>query len=59
MKDLSYAVVNDQDANDIINTARTQGIFDLTLGLSDKEKWMIAIRKIHAASPITFGKAKE
>ncbi len=37
----------------------TQGIFDLTLGLSDKEKRMMAIGKIHNASAITFGKAKE
>jgi hypothetical protein len=59
MKDLSYAVVDDQDADDIINAATTQGIFDLTLGLSNKEKRMMVIGKTHNASAITFGKAKE
>ncbi len=58
MKDLGHAVVNDQNADNIINAAATQGIFDLTLGLSDKEKTM-AIGKIHDASAITFGEAKE
>ncbi len=59
MKDLSYAVVDDQDADDIINAATTQGIVDLTLGLSDKEKRMMVIGKTHDAPTITFGKAKE
>jgi hypothetical protein len=59
MKDFGHAVVNDHNADDIINAAATQGIFDLTLGLSDKEKRMMAIGKIHDASAITFGKAKE
>ncbi len=59
MKNLSYAVVDDQDADNTINAAMTQGIFDLTLGLSDKEKRMMAIRRIHDASAITFSEAKE
>jgi hypothetical protein len=59
MRDLSYAVVNDQDADNTINAAMTQGTFDLTLGLSDKEKRMMVIGKTHNASAITFGKAKE
>ncbi len=59
IKDLGYAVVDDQDADDIINAATTQGILDLTLGLSNKEKRMMAIGKIHDASTITFGEAKE
>ncbi len=37
MKDLGHAVINQLDANNIINAATTQGIYDLTLGLSDKE----------------------
>jgi hypothetical protein len=36
MKDLGHAVINQTDANDIINAAATQGMYDLTLGLSDK-----------------------
>jgi hypothetical protein len=59
MKVLSYAVVDDQDADNIINAAATQGIFNLALGLSNKEKRMMAIGKIHNSSTITFGKAKE
>jgi hypothetical protein len=59
MKDLGYAVVDDQDADNIINTATTQGIYDLTLGLSDKKKRMVAIGKIHAVSAITYGETKE
>ena len=58
-KDEGYAVVNDQDADDIINAATTQGIFDLTLGLSDKEKRTMIIGRTHDVSAITFGKAKE
>jgi hypothetical protein len=58
-KDLGYAVVNDQDAENIINAATTQGIYDLTLGLSNKEKRMMAIGKIHAMSAITYGETKE
>jgi hypothetical protein len=38
MKDLGHAVVDDQDANDIINAAATQGIFDLTLGLLTRRR---------------------
>jgi hypothetical protein len=59
MKELGYAVVNDQDADNIINAATTQGIFDLTLGLSNKEKRMVAIGKIHDASAITFLLARQ
>jgi hypothetical protein len=59
MKDLGYAVVDDQDTDDIINAATTQGIYDLTMGLSNKEKRMMAIGKIHAVFAITYGKVKE
>jgi hypothetical protein len=59
MKDLGYAVVNDQDTDNTINASTTRGIYDLTLGLSDKEKKMMAIGKIHALSAITYGKMKE
>jgi hypothetical protein len=31
----------------------------LTLGLSDKEQWTLVAGKIHKATVITFGKAKE
>jgi hypothetical protein len=59
MKDLGHAVINQTDANDIINVTATQGIYDLTLGLSDKEKRAMVAGKAHDASAITFGEAKE
>jgi hypothetical protein len=47
------------DANDIINVATTQGIYDLTLGLSDKEKRTKVSGRVHKASAITLGEVKE
>jgi hypothetical protein len=53
-------VIDQTDVDDIINTATTQGIYDLTLGLSDKERRMLVAGKAHKkASAITFGEAKE
>ncbi len=37
LKDLGHAVIDQLDADNIIRAAATQGIYDLTLGLSDKE----------------------
>jgi hypothetical protein len=59
MKDLGHAVIDQTDAGNIINAAATQGIYDLTLGLSDKEKRAMVAGKAHDASVITFSKAKE
>jgi hypothetical protein len=59
MKDLGHAVIDQTDADNIINVAATQGIYDLTLGVSDKEKRAMVAGKAHNASAITFGKAKE
>jgi hypothetical protein len=47
------------DANDIIDAAATQAIYDLTLGLSNKEKRTMVSGRVHEASAITFGEAKE
>ncbi len=52
-------MINQSDADDIIDTATTQGIYDLTLGLSDKERWRMVAGRAHNASAITFGEAKE
>jgi hypothetical protein len=35
IKDEGHAVIDLTDADDIINAATTQGIYNLTLGLSD------------------------
>jgi hypothetical protein len=46
-------MVDQSDADDIINAATTQGIYDLTLGLSDKESQVLLASKVHEASAIT------
>jgi hypothetical protein len=58
VKDLGNAVIDQSDADDIINMAITQGIYDLTLGLSDKERWTMVAGRVHDVSAITFGEAK-
>ncbi len=59
LKDLGHAVINQLDADNIINAATTQGIYNLTLRLSDKERWTMVSGRAHNASAITFGEAKE
>jgi hypothetical protein len=59
LKDLSHTVIDQTDAGNIINASTTQGIYDLTLGLSDKEQRTLVAGKAHEATAITFGKAKE
>ncbi len=59
LKDLGHAVIDQSDANNIINAATTQGIYDLTLGLSDKERQTMVAGRVYNASAITFGEAKE
>jgi hypothetical protein len=59
LKDLGHAAVDQSNADDIINAATTQGVYDLTLGLSDKERRVLVAGKAHKASAITYGEAKE
>ncbi len=59
LKDLGHAVVDQSDADDIINAATIQGIYDLTLGLSDKERQVMVAGKAHEASAVTYGEARE
>jgi hypothetical protein len=59
LQDLGHAVIDQSDADDIINAATTQGIYDLTLGLSDNESRTMVMGRVHNASAITFGEAKE
>ena len=58
LKDLGHAVVKRTDGDDIIQASSLEGIYDLTLGLSDKERWLL-VSCGHDAAAITFGKAKE
>jgi hypothetical protein len=59
LKDLGHAAVDQSNADDIINAATTQGIYDLTLGLLDKERRVLVAGKAHKASAITYREAKE
>jgi hypothetical protein len=60
IKDLGHAVIDQDDADNIIHAATTQqGIYDLTLGLSDKERRRLVAGMAYKASAITFGEAKE
>ena len=58
LKELGHAVVDKTDGDDIIQASSSVGIFDLTLGLSDKERRSLASCG-HDAAAITFGEAKE
>jgi hypothetical protein len=59
LKNLGRAAVDQSNADDIINAATTQGIYNLTPGLSDKERQVLVAGKAHEASAITYGEAKE
>jgi hypothetical protein len=59
LKDLGHAAVDQSDANNIINAAMTQGIYNLTLGLSDNERRVMVAGKAHEATAITYGEARE
>jgi hypothetical protein len=59
VKDAGHAVIDQTDADDIIKPATTQGIYNLTLGLSDKERWALVAGRAHEASAITSREAKE
>ena len=58
LKDLGHVVVKRTDGDDIIQASSLEGIYDLTLGLLDKECWLLVSLWCDAAA-ITFGKAKE
>ena len=55
--DKGYAVLEKSDSDDIINAAAKEGIFDTTLGLSDKERRSAIAGKGYVASEIMFGEA--
>ncbi len=47
------------DGDDIIQATMSEGLYDLTLGLSDKENWSIVALQGYDAAAITYGDAKE
>jgi hypothetical protein len=59
LKDLGHAVVDTTDGDDIIQASNLEGIFDLSLGLSDKERWSLLTIRGYDAAAITYGNAKE
>ncbi len=54
-----YAVLDETDSDDIINEVAGEGIYDLSLGLLDKELRTAMAGRGYKASAIMFGKAKE
>ena len=58
LKDLGHTVVERTDGDNIIQASSLEGIYDLLLGLLDKECWSL-VSLGHDATAITFGKAKE
>jgi hypothetical protein len=59
VKDVGHAIIDQTNSDNIINAATTQGIYNLTLGLSDKERRKLVAGKAYETSVIIFGKAKE
>jgi hypothetical protein len=59
LKDLGHAVVDGTDGDNIIHASTSEGIYDLTLGLSDKERWSLVALWGYDAAAITYGEAKE
>jgi hypothetical protein len=59
LKDLGHVVADRTDGDNIIQATTSEGLYDLTLGLSDKEcRSLVALRGYDAAA-ITYGDAKE
>ena len=54
LKDLGQAVVKRTDGDDIIQASSLKGIYDLTLGLPDRERRLL-VSHGHDAAAITFG----
>jgi len=57
--DKGYAVLEESNSDNIINAVAGEGIFDITLGLSEKERKTATASKGHDASEIMFREAKE
>jgi hypothetical protein len=52
-------VVGRTDGDNIILASTSEGIYDLTLGLSDREQWSLVATQGYNAAAITYGEAKE
>ena len=58
IKEKGIAVMKESDEDDIINAANKTGLFDMSLGLSDKEQRERMAKSGYNESAITFGEAK-
>ncbi len=52
-------MVDRTDGDDIIQATMSEGLYDLTLGLSDKERRSLVALQGYNATAITYGDAKE
>jgi hypothetical protein len=52
-------VVDRTDGDSIILTSTSEGIYDLTLGLSDSERQSLVTTRSYNAAAITYGEAKK
>ncbi len=58
IKEKGIAVMKDSDEDDTINAANKTGLFDMSLGLSDKEQCERMAKSGYTESAISFGEAK-
>jgi hypothetical protein len=58
IKEKGFAIVKDSNEDNIINTANNSGLFNLLLGLSDKEQRNRIAKTSYNNLAITFGDAK-
>jgi hypothetical protein len=58
IEEKGFAVMKDSDENNIINVANNSGLFDMSLGLSEKEQCKRMSKTNYNESAITFGEAK-
>jgi hypothetical protein len=59
LKDLGHTVVERTDGDDIIYATTSAGIYNLTLGVSDRERRLLVALQGYDTAAITYGKAKE
>ncbi len=55
LKDFGHVVVDKIDGEDIIHASTSEGIYDLTLGLSDREWQSLVATQGYNAAAITYG----
>jgi hypothetical protein len=59
LKEEGYTYVKDNGVDDILHVANAEGIYDLSLGLSEKETRLFIAGKSDNVSAISFGEATE